>query len=218
MNRPGSCSAPGVSRGAGGLLRFHQRLVKAPGRPRAQDVRQHLQRRLVLVRPGRYVIGRRRRRRRPRPAATSPTARRPAPVPRSKWPPACAPDGGWRRNTLRPAPALWPRRTCPPRSRSHCPAGKTSCRTPAGSRSARARCRCGCRWSACRSCAIRRPPPRCACLNTPGGEFSLRSNSLRTTVISDSRSSFLMKLFTSRSASRSMANSRFSSVAARVSK
>ena len=50
------------------------------------------------------------------------------------------------------------------------------------------------------------------------GEFSPISNSLRTTVISVSRSSRRTKLLMRRSASSRMANSRFSSEAGSVSK
>src|ERR1700730_8435840 len=51
------------------------------------------------------------------------------------------------------------------------------------------------------------------CIKMPCGLFSPRSNSLRTTVISEIRSSRLTKLLTRRSASSLMPNSRFSSVA-----
>ena len=54
--------------------------------------------------------------------------------------------------------------------------------------------------------------------STPIGWFSPLSHSFRTTVISDSRSSAEMKELTIRSASRSSAHSRFSSVAGKVSK
>ena len=98
------------------------------------------------------------------------------------------------------------------------PADNTSCRTPASFRWARARCRSGCRWWLCRSYATRRLPMRSAAGGSDAGLFSPRSNSLRTTVISDARSSPLMKLLTSRSHSSAMPNSRFSSVAGMVSK
>jgi hypothetical protein len=54
--------------------------------------------------------------------------------------------------------------------------------------------------------------------NTAVGLFSPISNSLRTTVISLSRSFCAMNEFTMRSASRSSAQRRFSSVALKVSK
>ena len=54
--------------------------------------------------------------------------------------------------------------------------------------------------------------------STPPGLFSPDSNSLRTTVISLSRSSRVTRALTMRSASRPSAQSRLSSVAANVSK
>jgi hypothetical protein len=54
--------------------------------------------------------------------------------------------------------------------------------------------------------------------STEPGLFSPISNSLRTTVISLSRSSLAMKEFSIRSASMPSAQSRFSSLAASVSK
>ena len=56
------------------------------------------------------------------------------------------------------------------------------------------------------------------CISTRNGEFSPDSISFRTTVISDSRSSAAMNEFTMRSASRSSAHARFSSLAGKVSK
>ena len=55
-------------------------------------------------------------------------------------------------------------------------------------------------------------------INTEMGWFSPDSHSLRTTVISDSRSSAAMNELTMRSASRSIAHARFSSEAGKVSK
>ncbi|MNC92317.1 hypothetical protein D3C83_87160 [compost metagenome] len=54
--------------------------------------------------------------------------------------------------------------------------------------------------------------------STPSGLFSPISNSLRTTVISLSRSVWLTREFTMRSASMPSAQSRFSAVADTVSK
>jgi len=54
--------------------------------------------------------------------------------------------------------------------------------------------------------------------STPKGLFSPDSHSLRTTVISDSRSSAAMNEFTIRSDSRSSAHSRLSDDAGKVSK
>ena len=78
---------------------------------------------------------------------------------------------------------------------------------PSAARSAPVRCRCGCRSSPCRSCAIRRPWPAAAGRAASPALFSPRSNSLRTTVISEIRSSRLTLLLISRSASSARPNS-----------
>ncbi len=109
------------------------------------------------------------------------------------------------------------RRTGRRRPAPRCPAGRTACRKRAGCRRARARCRCGCRWWTCRSCATRRRRPSSAARARARGEFSPDSNSLRTTENSVARSSALIGLLIIRSASRRMANSRFSSLAGSVS-
>ena len=93
-----------------------------------------------------------------------------------------------------------------------------ACRTPAAARCRRSRCRSARRSSSCRSCASRTPSPASRSSSTRCGLFSPLSNSLRTTVISVSRSFFATNEFTIRSASIASAQSRFSSDAVNVSK
>ena len=95
---------------------------------------------------------------------------------------------GSRRSPARSGERRSPRRTCRRRPAPRCRAGSTLGRTPAAARSARSRCRCARRSSTCRSCARGKPRLSTRSISTRVGLFSPVSNSLRTTVISLSRS------------------------------
>jgi len=120
---------------------FDQRFIEAARRFGAQDVRQHLQRSRVFMRPGRHMISHVNH----ADIANAPKHHRALPflrrLLRISGRKLAFRDVEWGRNTSAPEPAPSAPRIFPPPPARRCPAGNTFCKTPADYPPAHARCR-----------------------------------------------------------------------------